>query len=749
MKKIFLIPALLVAGFLSASTTVATWQDISIVDGGNTDDDRDGGIAVTTDGNGNVYAVGNYSGNTTIGTDYLSNMGTDRDIYVAKYTSSGTFVKAVKLGSAYDDEAYSIAWKTDGTNNYIFVSAYVNGSGKIYVVNDNASLSTYITRDLGSEVRPRSIFSYGTNRLMVGGSFRASCALPKSSGSINFTASNSGSSNCTGGCYDSFTGIIDMSAYFLYAGHPNSSTDNNEIKSVCCRNGYIYTTGYFQGNLQWKSGGGTMTAAGNRDVFIASVYMSGSLNQCTFNNDQIQAGSIESQPAGALADQPDWMECGYGIAANGTAIYVTGNLNNASTPLFDGSSYSGAGAFTARINYSGSQLGSVSWIHACVSGGVAVTRSIGYAIALDANGDVYSSGASYADTYFTDGTNSGVVANASNSTDRPGYIVKFNSTGTLQWVDAINQQVTSNQRCTGYGLAADGCTMFCSGWLSSSGSFQAGTRTPESVAGTATFIFGFSRDFTVSDNIARCEPCTSFPLTGGMTATGGTSYSWSPTTYLANYNTATPTYSVTTCTTVVTNYSVTISNATCTTSVPFVLNITGHPAANAGSDAACPYTSYYVGVTGTGGFTYSWAPVNGYLTAYNVARPAFSTTTTAVLPITYTLTQTDPCGNVTTDQVTITASHSCRIANPNGTTQKAEIFPNPSTGIFTVNLPTYENESDVDFIVTDLSGRTVQQNTVITSGGPVTIDLSAEAKGMYMLTVTRNGVSEVYQLITE
>ncbi len=743
------MPALLAAGILSAQTMVS-WQDVSTPSVSYTPE-LDGGVAVTTDANGHVYTVGNFTNNTTIGTDNLTYAGTGgRDIYVARYTTSGTFEKAVRLGSNYDDIAYSIAWKTDGTNDFIFVTAYVDGVGTIYVLNDDANLTTSITQPIYAGVHPRSIVSYGTNRLVVGGSFYEYAELPKSSGTINLTASNSGS----GSFYDSFTGIIDMNADFTFGGNVYSSTDDNEIMSIACRNGYIYATGYFKGQMQWDNGGTTMTAAGVQDLFVASVYISTSVNLINFANDQLQAGSIESQPSGGAGLQPDWKECGYAIAANGTAIYVTGNLNNASTPLFDGSSYStaGSGAFTARINYSGSQLGAVNWVRACVnSGGSAVTRSIGYSIALDANGDVYSSGAAYADTYFKDGSGSTVVSNGSNASDRPGYVVKYNSSGTIQWVDAINQQVINGQRCEGHGMAADGCSIYNTGWVSGSGSFQAGTLTPESVSGTAVaiYIFGFSRDFSVSNNITRCEPCTAFPLTGGITTTGGTTYGWTPTTYLTNYTTATPTYTVPTCTTVITNYTVTISNATCTTSVPFVLNITGHPAANAGSDvSACPNTSYYIGVTGTTGFTYSWAPVNGYLTAYNVARPAFSTTTTAVLPITYTLTQTDPCGNVTTDQVTITSGH-CRMANPNGTTQTTDVFPNPSVGIFNINLTVLEEESDVEFVVTDLTGRVVQQSTVTTAGGPVALDLSGEAKGVYMLSVTRNGVTEQHKLIIE
>ena len=66
-----------------------------------------------------------------------------------------------------------------------------------------------------------------------------------------------------------------------------------------------------------------------------------------------------------------------------------------------------------------------------------------------------------------------------------------------------------------------------------------------------------------------------------------------------------------------------------------------------------------------------------------------------------------------------------------------------------MDLALREEDQDVEFVVTDLSGRIVQQKTVTTAGGVHTVDLSGEAKGVYMLSVTRDGVTEVHKLIIE
>lgn len=755
MKKLLLLPALLAAGIMSAQTFGATWQDISSFSAGS-----DGGIAVTLDASGNVFTVGTFTNSTTIGSDYLSATGGsgDRDVYVAKYNSSGTCIKAIKLGTNGLDDGFSIAWKADQSGNgHVFVTGYfntgTNGEGRIYKLDDDGTpLTVETTRSLGNEVRARSIYSYGTDRLMVGGSFMSLAYLPKSSGTLDLTASNINSNDCPSGCYDSFTGIIDMSAYFLYAGNPYSSTKDNEIIAIHCRNGYIYTTGYFKGDLKWKSTSSTMTAAGVQDAFVASVYMSGSLNQCTFSTDQMQAGSIESQPSGAAGLLPDWKECGYGIVANGTAIYVTGNLNNASTPLFDGGAYAGAGAFVTRINYSGSQLGAVSWVRASETCGTttAVTKSIGYGIVCDDQGNVWATGSAYADVEMDGGANTDLCVGT--GSERPGFICRYDASGNILAMDQINQSTVGSIRCEGRSIAANGCNMVTTGWNSSGFSFQAGALPLIGVTGVAcsAYIFGFNREVSISNSIYSCTSCAAFPLTGSMNVSvrGGTGYSWSPTTYLTNYNTATPSYSITTCSGTVTTYYATVSSSVCpTVGIPFTFETVVQSAANAGADMnVCPNYPTQIGTPGVFGYSYNWSPITDLGNTYNTAQPTYTNSTTLTSPRTYQVTATDHCGNVTVDYVVL-SNGSCRMANPNH--PAAAVFPNPSSGIFTVNLTPEESASEVEFVVADLTGRVVQQNTVTTSGGDVTIDLSAEAKGVYMLSVTRNGVTEMHQLIIE
>ncbi len=86
--------------------------------------------------------------------------------------------------------------------------------------------------------------------------------------------------------------------------------------------------------------------------------------------------------------------------------------------------------------------------------------------------------------------------------------------------------------------------------------------------------------------------------------------------------------------------------------------------------------------------------------------------------------------------------------DPTGITNKAfqnniSVFPNPSNGVFSVSVPsakTYTLE------VTDLTGRVIRTENV---KGNTQLDLSGNAKGVYMLKITSEGISGIQKLIVQ
>lgn len=133
--------------------------------------------------------------------------------------------------------------------------------------------------------------------------------------------------------------------------------------------------------------------------------------------------------------------------------------------------------------------------------------------------------------------------------------------------------------------------------------------------------------------------------TGGVTlnATGGTSYSWSPTTGLSDPTNATTTANPATTTV----YTVTVTEDGCSATNSVVVTVNEPASAKAGNDVAFCAGTEGVQLLATGGLVYSWSPVTG-LSNSAVANPIANPLKTT----TYTVTVGDgECAD--TDQITV------------------------------------------------------------------------------------------------
>jgi PKD repeat protein len=132
-----------------------------------------------------------------------------------------------------------------------------------------------------------------------------------------------------------------------------------------------------------------------------------------------------------------------------------------------------------------------------------------------------------------------------------------------------------------------------------------------------------------------------------LSATGASSYSWSPSTGLSNPTIPNPTASPTTTTT----YTVTGSDINgCVANDMVFITVNPLPNVNAGVDQTiCMGTS--TGLSASGGLMYNWTPSSG-LSNSTIANPMASPTSTT----TYTVTGTDANGCVANDMVKITVN---------------------------------------------------------------------------------------------
>lgn len=752
MKKTLLFASMLLAGSMLAQQRVfyAPWQDNSIYSG--TMPSPKGGNAVYADpATGNIYTVGTFKNSVIIGGFPLTSIG-DNDIYVAKYNSSGTCLKAIKLGTTGMDEGYDITIKSGS----VYVTGYANNNGMLYKLDDDATpLDLVLSRNLGYGVKPRAINNYSSQpKLVVAGSFTSEAWLPKSSGTIYLQSSNFYSLESGIQYIDAFTGIIDLNCNFTLADNPHSSTRDNEILSIACRNGRVYATGYFQGDMQWASGSSITSCQGVNDVFVASVFVGSLVSSVTFSTDFLRAGTNEAAPVGAESD-PFWKEYGYDIAVNATAIYVAGNLNPAGPISFGTSTFplssTGAGAFAARIDFgpSNSVGSTAAWVKGsfnCLYDTPA-SQSIAYSIAIDGNGDLFVTGHAMGE--------SKPFGFCLNSDGSPGFITKINPSGTVLLQDVINENCIVNGKTESHDIAVNGCKVFVTGFFYQT-PFNAGNL-PAETAGLgqgASFIFEINRDIMVSENYTNCISCSGFPITKNLVATGGTSYTWSPATYLSTTTGSTTNYSLTSCnnsgTTV---YSVNVTGA-CPATPTVSVTAGATASANAGVDRlVCPGNVITLGSPNTGAYTYEWSPSH-HLSSTTAAQPTLTVPSSGLgfSSILYTVTVTDACGGTATDQVLVTANPLCprSMANPALDNQVASaIYPNPSEGILSISVNPDQMESPVTIEVIDLNGSVVYNSVQGGTEGIITVDLNRLASGIYMMKISRRGKTEIHKVVME
>jgi len=133
-----------------------------------------------------------------------------------------------------------------------------------------------------------------------------------------------------------------------------------------------------------------------------------------------------------------------------------------------------------------------------------------------------------------------------------------------------------------------------------------------------------------------------------ITATGGSTYSWSPATGLSNPGIPNPVA----CPMITTTFTVTVTDANgCFSTSNTTVNVNPNPVVNAGNDQyVCP--GQCAGLNASGGFSYSWSPSAG-LSATNLPNPSACPSATTQ----YWVTVTTLDGCTATDNVMVTVSN--------------------------------------------------------------------------------------------
>jgi Beta-propeller repeat len=400
------------------------------------------GTAVAVDAAGNVYTTGYFSGTADFdpgsGVASLTAVGSGRDVFVSKLDASGNFVWAKAFGGTSTDQGYGIS--VDAAGN-----VYTTGSFQGTVDFDPGSGVASLTSVGSDEVFMSKLDASGNYVWAkafggIFGDYGYSIAVD-AAGNVYTTGFFYGTADfdpgpgvaslsAVGNNIDVFVSKLNASGNYVWAKAFGGTNDEIGYGIALDASGNVYTTGRFTGTTDFdpSSGIANLTSAGGSDVFVSKLNSLGNY--------------VWAKAFGGTSDG----DIGYGIALDASDnIYTTGNFQG--TVDFDPgvgtANLASAGSFdvfVSKLNTSGNYI----WAKAFGSTGI----DVGYGIALDAAGNVYTTGGFGATVDFDPGSG---VANLTPVGNNDVFVSKLDASGNYVWAKAFGGTNTE----LGYGIAVD------------------------------------------------------------------------------------------------------------------------------------------------------------------------------------------------------------------------------------------------------------------------------------------------------
>jgi len=234
-------------------------------------DSDEQGKAIATDSSGNVLVTGYQS---SFSVDFGGGAQFSRgatDIFVAKYSSAGSWVWSKTIGGSGFDHGNAIAAAADGSTyltGYIGASTVgidfgggpVNsvGGSDVFLVKYSATGAHVWTRRLGGSLNDASnaVAVDPSGNVYIGGSFE---------GTVDFGGGPLSSS----GLRDVFVAKFTSAGQFVWARKFGGSGDDLLQSLAADSAGSVALAGKFQGSISF--GGTALTSAGGDDAFLARI----------------------------------------------------------------------------------------------------------------------------------------------------------------------------------------------------------------------------------------------------------------------------------------------------------------------------------------------------------------------------------------------------------------------------------------------------------------------------------------------
>jgi hypothetical protein len=248
--------------------------------------DNDFGFSLALDVSGNIYTAGVFEGTVdfdpSVGTNNLTSSG-GRDAFISKLDVSGNLIWAKNFGGINDEQARSIAIDASGN---VYITGHFEGTADFDPSVGTFSLTSAGDQDIfinkldvsgnfvwakrmggANNDSGRSLAIDGSGNIYTTGYFRGTTDFDPGSGAFNLTSA---------GGADIFIHKLDASGNFVWAKQIGSSSDEETLSIAIDGSGNIYTTGYFQGTLDFDPGAGTfnLNSAGGWDFFVHKMSQS-------------------------------------------------------------------------------------------------------------------------------------------------------------------------------------------------------------------------------------------------------------------------------------------------------------------------------------------------------------------------------------------------------------------------------------------------------------------------------------------
>ena len=381
---------------------------------------NDIGYDIAVDGDGNIYITG-YTASKDFPTTndaYKKTNAGGNDIFVAKFSSSGSMIYSTYFGGTGNDVGYDIA--VDGEGN-IYITGYTastnfpttsganqttygGGAFDAFLAkfNSNGTLlySTYLggtNTDLGSDIAVDS-----TGNVYITG-YTKSTNFPTSTGAFQTTLA---------GNYDAFLTKYNSTGNLMYSTYLGGSGSDSANGNALDNAGNIYITGYTAStNFPTTDGVYQTSNAGGNDVFVTKFNSDGRLVYSTYlggtSNDNGNSIAVDSSGNAYITGQTKSMNF-----PTTTGAYIT---------TFIGSEYD---AYVTKLNSDGTTLLYSTYLGGSASNSIETEMGI----AVDNEGNAYVTG----------NTNSGdfpVTSGAYQTNNKGGFqgdviLTKLNTNGT-------------------------------------------------------------------------------------------------------------------------------------------------------------------------------------------------------------------------------------------------------------------------------------------------------------------------------